>query len=236
MKTIVKSLIGALAISAAGGVNAYLIDEFSAFVGVDYYQAWMKARNSYTQIFPRNSYPGASVYVGTRFQDCFGIEIGFDWSGTKKRDWSLSNGATIFGGTVAGTMTGSSKVKRSGGHLDVIGYLPVCNCFELFGSLGYGWVQSKIHITNIAVNGVLGTPTLQSEALASLSGKGRSVFRLGFGASYLITPCVGIRAKFGWETTSTQRFNGNAAARSLGYGSKGFRDSTTLAVGAFLNF
>lgn len=236
MKYIAKTLIIATALSAANGANAYLIDGFCPVIGVDYYQAWMNAKHNYSRILPHNSYPGASIYVGAKFQECFGVEVGWDWSKRKSRDFTLTNGSSFFGNTVSGTTTGKARVSRRGGHIDLVGYLPVFDCFDFFGSVGWGWVESKIHVSGIAVNGVQRTSTQQSSALASLHGKGRSVLRLGIGANYMFTECLGVRAKFGWETTGSQRVHGNMAARSLGYSSKPFRDSGTLAVGAFVKF
>lgn len=214
-------------------VNADALGELNPYLGADYYQAWMQGKNDWKTIFPR-AYRGATVYVGTRFCDNkFGVEFGYDTSTRTKKDWSLPAGTRFFNGTVPNTgITGTTKINRSGVHLDLLGFLPITGCFDLFGVLGYGWVQSKIDI----IQNVAPSSSNQSLALASVAGKGRSVLRLGVGGSYMVNDMVGLRVKLGWETTSTLGVKGNQAFTSLGYQSKGWKDTTALSIGAFVKF
>lgn len=233
MKYIAHTLFIATAIAAAGSTNAFMIDDFNPVIGVDYYQAWMKPKTHYDRIFPK-TYPGASVYVGVRVLDIFAFELGYDWSKDVAKDWTLSRGETFFNRTIDRTVSGKTELRRAGGHLDLMGILPIiCDCFELFATVGYGWVQPRIEIENISIRP--GT-TLHSAAIVSLSGGGRSVLRTGLGANYMVTDNLGIRAKLGWETTSSLRVHGNAPAAQLSYSSKGFKNSNTLTVGAFVKF
>jgi hypothetical protein len=224
MKHLVKSIVAATALAAASGVNADLMADLCPVIGIDYYQVWMKGNNAYSRLTPK-SYPGASIYVGTRFYENFGLELGYDWSTRKKHSWTVPAGATA----AAGNITGTTKIRRNGGHLDLVGFLPVADCFDVFGSIGYGWVQTKIS------NSASGNSAMSS-AIASISSKGKSVLRLGIGANYMVTDFVGIRGKLGWETTSNIRLKGNANFTNLGFSKKGFKDSGTLALGAFVKF
>lgn len=232
MKRIVKNLIVVGLLIAAHAINAQPND-ISPYIGVDYYQAWMKGKGDWSLIFPK-SYPGATGYVGTKFHENFGIELGYDWSTEKKNDWSVSPGSTFFGKVIAPNqaVSGNTTVRRTGGHVDVVGFLPVVDCLELTGSVGFGWVQTKI-VSNF---NVLPSTTTTSTALASISGKGRGVFRVGLGLAYMVTDMVGIRGKISWESTSNLRVNGNALFNDLGYDSKAFKGTTALAVGAFVKF
>lgn len=234
MRYIVKSLIAASVLAAAGTANADFFADLSPFIGVDYYQAWMKGKDGYGKLFQK-SYPGASIYIGSRFCENFGFELGYDWSGHKKKDWNIASGTTFFGTTNTSSFSGTAKVRRTGGHLDLLGYLPVIDCFDIFGSIGYGWVESKIDISNVAM--VNGRPlSTVASGVSSLSGKGRSVLRLGIGANYMVTDYVGLRAKLGWETTSNLRVHFNGAGAAINMSSKGFKDSATLVAGAFVKF
>lgn len=219
-------LLGALL--SAATAKADMLGELSPYLGADYYQTWMRGQSDWKQVFPK-SYRGATLYVGSRFyEDRFGAELGYDISTRTKKEWALSSGR-FFNSTNSG-LTGNTKVTRSGVHLDFLAFLPIANCFDLFGTIGYGWVQSKIDVTP-SVNS-----SSQASALASTSGKGRSVLRLGVGASYMVNNMVGIRAKLGWESTSTLRVKGNQAFTDLGYQSKGWKDTTALSMGAFVKF
>ena len=233
MKFIPKNvlmLLSALLVGSSASADA--LGELNPYLGADYYQAWMRGNNDWKKIFPR-SYRGATVYIGTRFCDTLGLEFGYDTSTRTKKDWSLPAGTRFFNGAVPNTgITGTTKINRSGVHLDLLGFLPITGCFDLFGTIGYGWVQSKIDI----IQSTASASSSQSSALATVAGKGRSVLRAGIGGSYMVNDMVGLRAKLGWETTSTLRVKGNQAFIDLGYQSKGWKDTTALSIGAFVKF
>jgi len=215
MKNLVKSLVLAGALGTANVASADWFDCFCPVIGVDYYQAWMKATALFGNVFPK-SYPGGTVYVGAKFADCLGFEVGYDTSTRKSRSFTLVQST--------GVTTGTVKFRRSGAHFDLIGYMSVdcLDCVELFGSLGYGWVEPRVTFTTLA------GPTF------AFNGRGRSVLRLGVGGNYLLTDCVGIRAKVGYESTSSLRTN--STTPNFGFSNKPFRGSITLALGAFVRF
>jgi len=213
MKNLVKSLVVASALSVAGTASADWFDCFSPVIGADYYQVWTSPKNSNLNIRHARDYPGATIYVGGR-ADCFGLEVGYDVSATRSRAFT------------AGATSGTTRVQRQGWHIDLIGYMPL-DCFEcvdLFGTIGWGWIQPR-RTFNITSGPALGFATNNN------SRRGNSVLRLGIGANYMFTECVGARLKLGYESTSTIRFTGPA-----GTSYRPFGDSFTLAVGAFVKF
>lgn len=232
MKYIVRSLIAAGALAAAGAANADFLDDLSPIIGVDYYHAWMKGKNNFSSVVPK-SYPGATFYLGTKFHECFGVELGFDWSAKKSKNFTFAVPATSTVG--ATTITGKNTVRRSQIHLDLIGYLPIVDdCFELFGTIGYGWFKPKFHEEftqrlNVASSTQAAGTVIRSGTFSR--SKGKSIFRLGVGAMYMVTDCIGLRAKLGWETTSSVRYTGINGTHF-----KPFKDTGTLAVGAFVKF
>lgn len=221
MKQLAKSIVlaGALAVAGSANANFWCDPCFSPYIGADYYQAWMKSKsNRYAK-----SFPGATLYVGAKFYENFGLELGWDWSGKKSRSFTKPAGGTFFGFSQANAVSGTTTTRRTGGHLDLVGFLPVCDCVELTGSVGWGWLRPKVSFTN-----------LTGVSNFSVSSKSRSVFRLGIGANYMVTDCVGLRAKIGWETTSSLRLQGTVNGST--FTSKPFKDSGTLAIGAFVKF
>src|SRR5581483_749899 len=54
-------------------------DEVIPYIGIDYYQVWMHTKSDWQQLFGK-TYPGASVYLGAKFCDSFGVEFGGMWS------------------------------------------------------------------------------------------------------------------------------------------------------------
>jgi len=221
MKHIVRSLVivgAAMAASSAGAET--LFGDFNPYVGADYYHAWMKGKDgqdvNFGNVFPK-SYPGATLYVGNKFTETFGLELGFDASARKKKDFTGTNPTT------GAVVTGSSKVRRAGWHLDVVGFIPMNEGINFIGSIGYGWVRPKIDAT-----------TNQYGALA-FKTKDHSVIRVGAGADWMATDVLGLRAKLGWESTSLLRIQ--ETSRSVNNEKvKAFKDSLTLAVGAFFKF
>ncbi len=233
MKTLLKNLVVIGTVVAAGGTNADILDTFNAYAGADVTQARSKGRNDWAQVLPRD-FIGGSLYVGTRFHEFFSLEAGYDGTRTQKKDWTMVSGNAFFGGQIpAGqTLSGTTKVKKSGGHLDLNGYLPVSEYASLIATVGIGWVQAKVESS---FNILPGTMTTAS-ALSSVSGKGRAVARAGVGAHYMVTEDVGVRAKISWDSTTTLRFKGNALFSSLGYDQKPYKGTTTFSLGAFVKF
>ncbi len=244
MKQVTKSLVIVGAMLAAGSAVADMDMDFHPFIGVDYLQAWMPAKGSITTFSNaartdtinaksafRSSFPGATVYVGSKFTDCFGIELGWDSSLSSKKKTAASPSTSPF------PYTYTAKVRREGFHADLMGFLPMMDCWNLFGSIGWGSVKAKISdqsLTAAAGNGntaAVNQGLLNAGTHLPLKSKTKSLLRLGVGASYMFTDMFGVRAKLGWEGTSALRVK-----YSNGTSAKLFKDSTTLAVGLFAQF
>jgi opacity protein-like surface antigen len=214
MKNIVKGALVVGAMLVAGSAAAYM-DDVKPYVGVDYYQAYMKAKNGALQnAFPK-SYPGASIYAGIKFMENVGAELGADFSKDKSQTAVFSAGTA---GMPAGATSVKNEVKRNGGHLDLVGFVPLNSCFNLIGSLGAGMLKAKI----------TSTPNVGS---VPVSSKTRTVARIGVGASYMLTDMFGLRAKLNWEGTSALKANINNSGDV-----KPFKDTTSFTIGAFAQF
>lgn len=231
MKFVGKNVLMLSTLMVAGAASADMFGSFEPYLGADYYQTWTRGQGDWKKIFPRSS-RGATTYIGTRFCQNLGLELGYDMLVRTKKDWSLIGGSAFFNGVVPNTgLTGTTKVRRSGVHLDLLGFLPITDCFDLFASVGYGLAQNKVDVTLSTASS-----SNQSSALASVFGKKRSVLRAGLGGSLMVNNMLGLRAKLGWETTSTLHVQGNEAFTSLGYRSKGWKDTIALSIGAFVKF
>lgn len=212
----------------ATSANAALIDDMCPLVGIDYQQVWMQGKGDWNKLFPK-PFPGATAYIGARFGECLGLELGYDWGAKVSKNFTLPAGSSFFGRTVTTTVTGTARVRRQGGHFDVIGYLPVVDCIELMGVLGVGYIYPKV---NISTNGT----TNVDSGLQSVATRGKVVARIRLGGNYMFTECIGIRALVGWESTSSLRVKGNNSFSTLNFNGKGWKGSTTVAAGAFVKF
>jgi hypothetical protein len=213
---------------AATSANAALIDDMSPLAGIDYQQIWMQGKGDWNNLFPK-SFPGATAYVGARFCECLGVELGYDWGAKESKNFTLPAGSSFFGQTVTTAVTGTARVRRQGGHLDLIGYLPIVDCIELMGVIGVGYVYPKVSISTSGV-----TPL--DSGLQSVATKGKTVARIRLGGNYMFTECIGVRALVGWESTSSLRLKGNNNFSISNLNNKGWRGSTTVATGVFVKF
>ena len=228
MKQVVKTLVVVGAMVAAGSVAADLGDIWYS-LGVDFQQNWTKGKNGYDLYFPK-SFPGANVYVGAKFNENFGVEVGGDWSANKKHNWTenFKNPANV-----NFTATGTAKVRRSGYHLDLVGSLPLNECFDVFATAGFGYVKNKVSMT---VNSMVPASSAYTNSYTGLSSKGKGVFRLGIGGLYQITEMFGVRAKLGWENTSRLTVSYPASPGFPAKTDKAFKDTISLALGVFARF
>ncbi len=226
MKQLAKSLIIAGALAVAGSAVADFGD-INPYIGADLQLTKMKARAPFDTLLAK-SFPGANLYVGTKFHENFGVEAGYNWS--KSQDRTADIAANFDGGANADLPGSKTKLRRNSAFFDVVGFLPVMDCVELIGSVGYGYVMPKLSIQ-----------TADGTAVAGYDLKNQSVLRVGLGASYMVTDMVGLRAKLGFENTKHTHFKNNNDRKALranggALSTRGLKDSATLNVGAFVKF
>lgn len=231
MKQLAKSLIVAGALAVAGSAVADFGD-INPYIGADLQLTKMKARAPFDSILAK-SFPGANLYVGTKVMENLGFEAGYNWSKSQDRTADI---AARFDGVAAANFGSGAKpgakttLRRNSAFFDVVGFLPVMDCVELIGSVGYGYVMPKLSIT-----------TAGGAAVTGYELKNQSVLRVGLGASYMVTDMVGLRAKLGWENTKHTHFKNSDDRKKLRANSgalttRPLKDSTTLNVGAFVKF
>ncbi len=226
-----KLIVAGAILAAAGSASADTwFEDCKPVVGIDF--KWAKIKNSgdWKGVFPE-SFPGASVYVGTKFMENFGAELGYDTTGKRGKQLSLNTGDTV-GGATATVPTGiRGNVRFAGPHLDLVGFWPLENCFEMFVSLGLGWVKPTVNVDHVG-----GASSNLANDLTSITGKGKTIGRVGIGVNWMATDCVGLRVKALYENTSKLRVQSNAVSNAVLTNLKPWKDSYSLAVGAFLKF
>ncbi len=243
MKYIAKSLVVASALIGASTASAMGCFDFgctSPYFGAEYEWTRSNTHHRHNDFFEnRNhslakSYNGGNIFLGARWCD-FALEAGYDFTGRKTHSArGLNNTTTVT--TAAGTFTGTPfvrvKNRFDGWHLDLNGYMPVCDCLELIGSLGYGWTRAKFNV-NYALVDTAGTVLVRANDVSHHSNY-KGVFRLGVGAQYMVTECVGLRTMVRWKN-----INHNNRARSNSFAFNGTtraRDAVSVSAGAFVKF
>jgi opacity protein-like surface antigen len=163
----------ALLIATAGAANAGTFDatrfnlggEISLLNKTSYSNAntadlnKFKAAPTDSKLVIRKNKPGVNVFVGARFNENLGAEIGFGFIGKVK-------------GTAIGNRQATNKVSNI--YADILGYVPVASKVDLIGSIGLGRLKSKPDVT--------GATFINKDVLT----KTKVGVRVGAGAQYNI--------------------------------------------------
>lgn len=227
MKQIAKCLLGISALTCAFHASnvsaANLLDDVTPFVGIDYQQRWMNGYSDWNKLFP-GTFAGGSVYVGGRW-DCFAVELGYDFAGSRRKAYVFGPGEPFFNNNF-NAVTVNTNLQLNGGHIDLIGFVPVVDCLEMMGVIGLGYIYPRLSLN------------INSGRFANVtvSGRGTTVARLRFGGNYMVTQCVGVRVLVGWESTEYLRLRTGPDFSGTGATVRGWRSSVTASAGVFVKF
>ena len=167
---------------------------FNPYVGVDY----QLTRLSYADDIDggHDNFSGANIHVGNRFNDHFGLELGYFRTTEKSSS-----------GIVAATPY-TLKGRLQGVSFDALGYVPVTadRSLELIGTAGLAYTHGKLDMN------VGGTPFSDTDNAFG--------FRIGGGAQYNITSNFNVRGLVRFQTVNLDAagtdVTDNAWALSLG--------------------
>lgn len=239
MKQLAKGLMIVGTVLAAGTACANGFEDVSPVIGLDGTWTWMNSTGEGKHIFPKN-YWGLSPYVGVRWCD-FGLEVGYDGYFRRDRKTTFAAGTVdpIEGATVpAGdSWRVKGKGRANGWHADLLGYLNLDECFDLIGTIGIGWKKPHLSVTY--------TDSANRTASFNFKGKNRASFRLGAGAQWMATDCIGLRLLGRWENTGSHKVSDATVSSTIpaipngtvvDTGGKAFKDAFSIVFGAFVKF
>jgi hypothetical protein len=241
MKKLLKYLMLAAVVSVPAISHADFLDTFCPYGGAEGKWQSIAGRSDWSNALTK-SHGGGSIFLGTRFCDFLGLEVGYSelFNRTRKHTYSGTEG--FFNARAAEAQT-DITTRFSSGYLDLNGYYPCFDgCFDFIGSLGISAMNPRMMVRVPAI-GPNGTGFFQHDVapLESITGITKTVFRVGAGAQYMFCDCVGLRGMVRFENTSALRarvpdrsqfdasFNTDALRRP-------FRDSISLALGIFAAF
>lgn len=231
MKQLAKKMLLVALVAGCSSVSAgdaFDFDCMSPVIGIDYQQRWMNREEGFHRFFGhRNTFPGGNIYVGTRW-GCTGLELGYTFSGRNKRNFSNVSG-TIDGVAFAG-VSGNVNTQLQGAYLDLLAYVPVMDCSEVFFGMGIGLMNARYRVE------FNGTPPIASRFNGGNNGKTSGVGRARLGFNYLFADCIGARAFINYETTGGLRASRHTFANGNTFVLKPFQDSVSLGAGLFYKF
>lgn len=158
----------------------------------------------------KHNAPQGDVYTGFKFCDYFGVQFGYEATSRKNKTVTLNLPYIISGVMVTSArgLTRNAQIvsthRIKGPHVDLVGYLPICDRYRLAltGSVGIAHLKLSAQYRYTAFNGVanFNIPPLV------FTGR-KTVARLMGGISHQITDCVGVRASVTWEHTAKLRLH-----------------------------
>lgn len=223
---------------------------FNPYLGID--SKWQKiGLHKDWKRAVENKRWGTTFFLGNRFCDYLGLELGYSQTTRKIKAHLFAPGEDFFNnGDTAGAIM-RTTTRFNSYHIDVNSYWPINPCIDLIGSLGYGWVQPKVSVDILTLASPSLNPNLpintgfflqDATTLTTIQGRDKGVFRVGAGAQFMICDFVGIRGLVRLETTNSLRLKGDFERRdpnsTIEFGNvrRMFKDSYSVALGIFWNF
>lgn len=126
-----------------------------------------RSSNGGSKLVIRKNKPGVNVFLGARFNENLGAEVGFGFI-TKTK------------GTAQSNRQATNKISNL--YADALGFMPVSSKVDLIGSVGLGRMKSKADVAGA---------TFTNKALLN---KAKVGVRVGAGAQYNVNENWGTRA------------------------------------------
>lgn len=196
----------------------------SAYLGFDWQMRHMSwARNFGNNLFKKN-YPQGNLFLGFKFNDYVGLEVGYQATVTRTRYSRLGAGSTALGIPVGSPpaffppVTHRSNSQFKGWNGAINGYLPVYlpDCVYLFGGIGFSHL--KLFQRDLIVQDRIDPFAINR--FSSTFKKNKTVLALTGGALIKLDEVTAFRLKIGWENTSKfktllarEHFNQNGIGR-----------------------
>ncbi len=264
IKLTLSLLIGA---AFANLAQAEVLDNVDFYLGTEYEWTNLRVKQNGRHILGK-SYPGANFFLGVRWLN-LALEGGYNLSMERRKSHkfdSISFGrlselvgntnAISFlaqGGSLFQSLKLSTHSQLDGWHLDLNGYIPLCDCWEMLGSCGYGWM--KLHMgqkITLSGNGPVtlpaGTGSIQlpgfltrsnGDIYAKFSTKSNyhGVFRVGGGFQYVLSDCIGFRGLVRWKNLKRLKavVSQGGDVNLTSYTTK-LKDALCVNIGAYLFF
>lgn len=220
--------------SAALAMTNEWWDGNKPYVGFDAQVRRMSFKGGFGNNILQHHSPQGNFYAGVKFNDCVGVEAGYETTTTRTRTSRLTTGDVAAGAPVsllASPVIFKSKIKIKGPHLDLVGFysfgesVPV----QLLGSVGVSFFKGTVERKTLQ----MGTPPIPG-VTRTLSAH-KAVLRLIGGLQYMWNCNLGARATIGLVKTGKLVIFSNDGAAGIAPEIKP-KDSTVYGLGMFWVF
>lgn len=171
------------------------------YIGADIQERRMDFKGGFGDNLLYRTAPQGNFYAGFRFNDYMGLEAGYESTKTRSRTVTLTAGEIAAGAPILPAGSPAifrSKIKIHGPHVDLVGFLPICEVccpFDILGSIGIARLKAEAERTTVAMG-----PLAQPGTTRTLSTS-KTVWRFAAGLQYNWTDHLGLRATINWVDT-----------------------------------
>ncbi len=240
MRNFFTILFCCLFTSAVFGVKE---SPLSANLGFDVLSRSMSSYKGFGDNIVKKNYQQGNFYGGLRFNDLFGVELGYQRTLSANRRLALIGDSSYFGEILQGISpdhyVSYSRASIKGPYGNLVALLPISEEYRLkfIASVGVAKLRSRIQSRIDYVDGVTGA--VDAQFFDIVFSKKAWVPKLALGLQHMINDNCGVRTLLGWEKTSkfsrVQGINsGSVALPSPVFSS--LQNSTTMGLGLFYNF
>ncbi len=203
---------------------------FNPHIGADF-KHWgvdadfKDASRDYRSTFPDITAAG-TFYIGTRINNNFGIDVGYDRARSKDKFRSYSQNQVIFGSLTNPGDTTQVDMELDAWWVSFLFYWEFYRNLEFVAHAGVASLQPKSTIIYYPVNPAAGPIDLQFKTRSKASG------RFGFGLQYMFFKYFGARALVTWDSTSRINFVGNNQTNTP-FDISPYKNAASFNVGLF---
>lgn len=217
---------------------------WSPHIGADYKYWGLEPNVYYEDTFPRIKNT-LNLYIGTRINAFFGVDIGYEISqqpsvthvfeGGEVFLRSISNASgtttptTLF--TTPELLGNNSQVslRLRAPHIDFNFYWEIAHRFEILFMAGVAFVNPATHIFHYTVGDV---SWFEYES----SSETKTMGRIGIGAQFNPCPRIGIKALFSWDPDIRLKYDVTTSADQVISNVTPYKTSTGFNIGVVYSF
>lgn len=178
--------------------------KLSHYVGFDAQWRHMPFKKNFgDNVFPKD-FPQGNAFFGLKFNDYFGVELGYLQSIERRKKVSISG--PLLGVPLALDEVNvlKNKVQVNGLNAGLVGFYPMDECNQLIVGLGISRLHLRLTFSPIANElGVLDAGAQASARRNFIYNK--YIVQAKIGIQRMVTEKIGLRALLSWE--NTKQFN-----------------------------
>lgn len=245
----------------SGNIWAAESFELAPYAGVDAQMRHMSFERHFGGNIFHKSYPQANVFLGLKFKECVGVEIGYEFSKTQRHARNYNVGDVVFGQIITSgasnpllvseSFSGHASAKTYGWNFNLVGFYPVfCgdNNMQLIASIGFAHLRLTAHHVLLNRNVLLNEFALEEGLRIPITDvilearnykRRKNIFRMATGVQHMWGDCLGIRALITWEYTTKLKAHRNQFSPITGltpFSRAKLKNSFLYGIGVFIPF